>query len=86
MFKDFFYDHGIFATILVGIGLLILIFAADFAIFTLAYWLVTIILGAFFNFVLPFSWWYSLGAWLITLVAIFLALPGSFVKGLLSEG
>lgn len=62
MFKNFFYNHGIFATVLVGIGLLILAAALSFVLFTFGYWVICLILEGFFGFILPFSWWYSLGA------------------------
>lgn len=57
-----------------NIGTIILIvlaaIAAHFLIFTLGYWVITLILAAFFNFILPFSWGYAFGAWLIWLIVI----------------
>lgn len=47
---------------------LIAILAISFLAFTFGYWLITLILAGFFNFILPFSWWYSFGAWLIGLI------------------
>ncbi len=57
-----------------NVGTIILIvlaaIAARFLIFTLGYWVITLILAAFFNFILPFSWGYAFGAWLIWLIVI----------------
>lgn len=53
---------GIFLTILLFILAVAAILGISYLFFTLGYWLITLILGAFFSFILPFSWWYSLGA------------------------
>lgn len=58
------------------LGFVILALAISFVGFTFGYWLITLILAGFFNFVLPFSWWYSLGAWLIALILGVFILPG----------
>ena len=57
------------------LGFIVLALAVSFVGFTFGYWLITLILAGFFNFVLPFSWWYSLGAWLITLILGAFVLP-----------
>lgn len=63
---------GILATIVVAIGLIILCLGLSFLIFNLFYWLGTLILATFFGVVIPFSWWYGLGAWLLYLMISFL--------------
>ena len=52
----------------VVIGLIILAIAFSLAWFTFGYWLITLVLAYFFNFILPFSWDYALGGWLIALI------------------
>lgn len=66
-------------TVLVAIGLILLALVLSFLIFTLGYWLITLVLVSFFGFILPFSWWYSLGAWLIVIIAGAFMLPGMYV-------
>ena len=61
--------------VLLIIALIIVMAIVSFLAFTFGYWLITLILAGFFNFILPFSWWYSLGAWLICLII------GIFIKG-----
>lgn len=61
--------YGTIAAIFMILGFIILFLAINFALFTFGYWIITLILATFFNFILPFSWWYSLGVWLIVLVA-----------------
>lgn len=68
---------GMFFAIL---GLLLIILAISFLFFTFGYWLITLILAGFFGFILPFSWWYSLGAWLIALIAGAFILPTKTIK------
>ena len=72
--------YGTIAAILMIIGFFILALAVSFVLFTFGYWLITLILATFFNFILPFSWWYSLGAWLITLIAGALILPSKVIN------
>ena len=69
-----------FLTFVEWLGIIILALAFSFVMFTFGYWLITLILAGFFGFVLPFSWWYSLGAWLIMLILSFFVLPGKLLQ------
>lgn len=71
--------YGAVAAVFMIIGFFILALAISFVLFTFGYWLITLILATFFNFILPFSWWYSLGAWLISLIAGALILPSKAI-------
>ena len=64
--------------VLTIIGLIFLGLVLSYALFTLGYWLISLILLGFFNFILPFSFWYSFGAWLILLIIGFFIAPGIF--------
>lgn len=66
--------------IVVIIGLIIISLMLSFCIFTFGYWLIALILEGFFSFILPFSWWYALGAWLIALVINVCLLPGLLIS------
>ena len=61
-------NYSLPVTILIIILVAALVIGASFLVFTFGYWLITLILAGFFNFILPFSWWYSFGAWLIGLI------------------
>lgn len=80
MFKDLRQNFGIGGAILVIFGLFILCAFLSLALFTLGYWLITLILFTFFGFILPFSLWYSLGAWLISLIIGLFVAPARIVK------
>ena len=56
------------------IGIIILYLVISFFAFTFGYWLITLILAGFFNFILPFWWSYAFGAWLIAFIL------GSFIN------
>lgn len=72
--------------ILFVITALALILAADFAFFTFLYWIITLILSTFFTFTLPFSWWYSFGAWLILLIiSLYRGIDKGIAKALTEE-
>lgn len=60
---------------MVVIGLIILLLALSFCTFAVGYWLITLILMHFFNFVLPFTVDYVIGGWLILLIIYVLILP-----------
>ena len=50
------------------VGIIILILALSFGMFALGYWLTTLILAHFFNFILPFTSSYVIGGWLLLLI------------------
>ena len=54
----------VLSIIFIVIGYLVLSFLG----FTFGYFLITLLLEGFFNFILPFSLWYALGAWLIFII------------------
>ena len=70
-----FYRMSTPAFILTIIGLIILGLALSLVLFTFGYWLITLILLAFFSYTLPFSFIYALGGWLIALVVGIFILP-----------
>ena len=80
MFNQIRQNYNIGVEILIIIGLVILAAALSFVLFTFGYWLIVLILEGFFNFILPFSWWYSFGAWLIALVLSMFILPGKLIQ------
>ena len=72
--------------ILFVITALALLLAADFAFFTFLYWIITLIFETFFVIVIPFSWWYSLGAWLIwTIISLYVGIGKGIAKALTEE-
>lgn len=72
--------------ILFIITALALLLAADFALFTFLYWIITLILSTFFAFMLPFSWWYSFGAWLIlVIISLYRGIGKGIAKALTEE-
>lgn len=73
-----FKTSSLLAKIIVAIGLIILVFSASLALFTLGYWLITLILAKFFAYSLPFTFTYALGGWLIALILYCMILPSGF--------
>ena len=69
-------QFGIILAVLFFILAIAAILGVSFLFFTLGYWLITLILANFFAFILPFSWSYSFGAWLIWLIVIIFFFPG----------
>lgn len=59
----------------IGSGIIILAAFISLGLFTLSYWLITLILPAFFNVMFPFSWNYAFGGWLIWLVVTGALIP-----------
>lgn len=60
-------QEGSIAVIAV-IGMFIGIFVLSFLITTFIYYLFTVIMLNFFNIIIPFSWTYAVGVWLIILL------------------
>ena len=59
----------------IGLGIVILATFLSLGLFTLSYWLITLILPIFFDVVFPFSWSYAFGGWLIWLIITGALLP-----------
>ncbi len=59
----------------IGLGIIILATFASLGLFTLSYWLITLILPVFFNVTFPFCWEYAFGGWLIWLIVTGALLP-----------
>ena len=63
-------SFSILAKVFIVIGFILLAAVISLGIFTFCYWLITLILLEFFAFILPFSFNFAFGAWLIWLIII----------------
>ena len=61
----------IFAFIIIAL-LIIFILGISFLITSLIYWLFTLVMANFFSIIIPFTWHYALGVWLITILIRFI--------------
>ena len=56
---------------LIVILLLVLIFGLSFLGISCIYWLFTIVMSNFFSIIIPFTWHYAVGVWLVVLLIRF---------------
>lgn len=76
MFSKLWDKTGLVGAIFLTILIIALLLGISFLFFSLGYWLITLILLNFFGFVLPFTWTYSCGAWLILIIFSAFMAPG----------
>jgi len=69
LFKKWGYNIGYFGTI---IALTILILSISFLATSLIYYIFTIVMFTFFSIVIPFTWHYAVGVWLIIILIRFI--------------
>lgn len=59
---------GCFAAVIAIIALIALILFLDFLIISFVYYVFTLIMFTFFSVVIPFTWHYAIGIWLISIL------------------
>jgi len=66
------YDISYFAITIAIIAFTIVILLISFLATSLIYYVFTIVMSNFFSIIIPFTWHYAIGVWLITILIRFL--------------
>lgn len=86
LFEEWKNNIGCFGAIVATITFIILILLISFLSTSLIYYIFTIVMFTFFSIVIPFTWHYAVGVWLIIILIRFI-LSGTNVtiKNLIGE-
>jgi len=75
-YNNYYFKDNITNAVVIIIACILLI-GLSFLSFTFGYWLITLIAAQVFNFIIPFEWTYSLGAYAILItVKLFMLSSG----------
>jgi len=63
---------GCFAAVIAIIAIIVLILGISFLCTSFVYWLFTLVMASFFSIIVPFTWHYALGVWLVVILIRFI--------------